>query len=171
MTPKWYVLQVNTGTEIDVAAELQRRGYWAVVPIEGRMIRRGGTWIQKPYVVFSGYVFIFIDYSWAKYYALTGIKGVIKILGGGKEPTPLFDDESEIILKLTELLISPSEVAFNEDGSYTVVSGFLKDVTDNIVKIDKHAKRAIVKVTLGGNERTIKVSIKTYSKIPERTED
>ena len=170
MTPKWYVLQVNTGTETAVAAELQRRGYWAVVPIEERMIRRGGSWIQEPYVVFTGYVFIFVDYSWAKYYAMTGIKGVIKILGGGKEPISLSDTESEFILKLTELLMSPSEIAFDDDGTYTVISGFLKDMTESIVKIDKHAKRATVTVTIGGEEKVIKVSIKTIDQIPERTE-
>ena len=170
MTPKWYVLQVNTGTEVEVAAELQRRGYWAVVPIEERMIRRGGTWMQQPYVVFSGYVFIFVDYSWAKYYIMTGIKGVIKILGGGKEPVSLSDSESEFILKLTELLMSPSEIVFNDDGTYTVISGFLKEVPDSIVKIDKHAKRATVKVTIGGEEKEFKVSIKIVDQIPERTE-
>ena len=170
MTPKWYVLQVNTSSEITVAEELQRRGYWAVVPIEERMIRRGGSWIQEPYVVFTGYVFIFVDYSWAKYYAMTGIKGVMKILGGGKEPLSLTDDESEFMLKLTELLMSPSEVRLNDDGSYTVISGFLKEVSDSIVKIDNHAKRAIVKVTIGGADKTIKVSIKTIKQIPERTE-
>ena len=170
MTPKWYVLQVKTGTEIDISAELQRRGYWAVVPIEERQIRRGGVWIQQPYVVFTGYVFIYIDYSWAKYYAITGIKGIIKILGGGKEPLSLTTEESEFILNLTELLMVPSEVAINEDGSYSVVSGFLCEVEDSITKIDKHARRAVVKVTIGGTEKTIKVSIAIRKQTPEQTE-
>ena len=45
---KWYMLQVKTGTETSVASELQKRGYWSVVPVENRMIRRDGRWIQEP---------------------------------------------------------------------------------------------------------------------------
>lgn len=168
---KWYVLQVKTGTEIDIAAELQKRGYWAVVPVENRLIRRGGAWIQQPYVVFTGYVFIYVDYNWAKYYAMSGIKGVIKILGGGKEPVCLSDDESDFILKLTDLLITPSVIKINEDGSFDVISGFLSEISDRIAKIDKHAKRATVKVTIGGTVRSIRVSINIEKQMPEQTED
>lgn len=167
---KWYVLQVKTGTEIDVAAELQKRGYWAVVPVENRLIRRGGTWIQQPYVVFTGYVFIYVDYNWAKYYAMSGIRGVIKILGGGKEPVCLSYDESKFILKLTDLLIAPSVIRISEDGSFEVISGFLSEISDRIVKIDKHAKRATVKVTIGGATKNIRVSINTEEQTPEQTE-
>ena len=171
MTPKWYVLQVKAGTEIDVAAELQRRGYWAVVPVEQRLIRRRRKWEQKPYVVFVGYVFLYIDYSWAKYYAITGVKGVIKILGGGQNPVFLYDEESEFMLNLTELLMAPSIIQFNDDDTYTVINGFLLKVKDSIIQIDRHAKRATVKVMIGGVEKTIKVSINIQKQMPEQTED
>ena len=169
MTPKWYVLQVKTGSETDIASELQRRGYWSVVPVENRMIRRSGKWIQEPYIVFTGYVFVYLDYTWARYYAMSGIKGVVRILGGGMDPTPLSDDESKFILRLTELLIAPSVIRFTEDH-YDIISGFLSEIPDQIIKIDRHAKRAAVKVFLAGSEKVIKVSFKT-DQIPERTED
>ena len=167
---KWYVLQVKTGTETSVASELQKRGYWSVVPVENRMIRRDGKWIQEPYILFTGYVFVYLNYTWAKYYAMTGIKGVVRILGGGKEPSSLSAKESEFILHLTELLIAPSVLRFTESGNYEIVSGFLAEIPDQIIKIDKHAKRASVKITLAGSEKVIKVSFKT-EQIPERTED
>ncbi|SCX21116.1 Transcription termination factor nusG, partial [Ruminococcaceae bacterium P7] len=69
---KWYVLQVRTGYEEKIAAELNSRGYAAVVPLENRLIRRGGKWQPQPYIVFSGYVFVYLDYSWAQYYAMAG---------------------------------------------------------------------------------------------------
>ena len=165
----WYVLQVKTGAELAVAAELQKRGYWAVVPVENRMIRRGGKWNPEPYIVFTGYVFVYLNYTWAGYYAMTGIKSVVRILGGGKDPSPLSTEESKFILRLTELLISPSVIRFTDD-KYEIVSGFLSEIPDQIIKIDKHAKRASVKVTLAGTEKIIKVSFKT-EQIPERTED
>lgn len=170
MNNKWYVLQVKNGSETAVAVELQKRGYWAVVPVENRMIRRSGKWEQAPYIVFTGYVFVYLNYTWAGYYAMSGIKGVIRILGGGKDPTPLAPDESKFILSLTELLISPSVIRLNDDGTYQIISGFLKEISDQIVKIDRHAKRATVKIVLAGLEKTIKVSFKA-EQMPERTED
>lgn len=166
---QWYVLQVKTGSELAVANELQKRGYWAVVPIENRMIRRSGKWVQTPYIVFTGYVFVYLNYTWAGYYAMSGIKGVVRILGGGKEPIPLSIEESKFILRLTELLIAPSVLRFNAEGKYEIVSGFLSEILEHIIKIDKHAKRASVKITLAGSEKVIKVSFKT-EQIPERTE-
>ena len=50
---KWYVLHVQTGKELNVAGSLRSRGFSAVVPLENRVIRKGGKWIQKKYVVFS----------------------------------------------------------------------------------------------------------------------
>ena len=167
---RWYVLQVKTGTETAVAAELQKRGYWAVVPVENRIIRRRGSWIQEPYIVFTGYVFVYLNYTWAGYYAMSGIKGVVRILGGGKDPSPLSSEESNFILRLTELLIAPSVIRFSDDGKYKIISGFLAEIQDQIIKIDKHAKRASVKIPLAGMEKVIKVSFKA-EQIPERTED
>lgn len=88
-TGKWYILQVTTGKETEVKNELLRRGVQAVVPIEKRMIHRGKKWTTKEYVVFVGYVFIKIMHSWSQYYILSGINGVIRLLGGGKHPEPL----------------------------------------------------------------------------------
>ena len=78
-------------------------------------------------------------------------------------------DESKFILRLTELLIAPSVIRFDAEGQYQIVSGFLTEIRDHIIKIDKHAKRASVKITLAGSEKVIKVSFKT-EQIPERTE-
>ena len=85
---KWYILQVQTGSELDVQKELLRRGVEAVVPLENRQIHRAKQWISKQYIVFSGYVFIRVMYSWSQYYILSNINGVIRLLGGGHQPEP-----------------------------------------------------------------------------------
>lgn len=168
---KWYVLQVKTGYEEKVAAELNNRGYTAVVPIENRQIRRGGKWQSQPYIVFTGYVFVYLDYSWAKYYAMSGIHGVVKLLGGGVEPTPLSKQEAVFIIRLSKMLVQPSVLKFNEDGSYECISGFLADNKEKIVKVERRYKRAIVLVTIAGEEKQIKVSFTEAVKTPEQTED
>lgn len=169
---KWYVLHVRTGSELDIAEQLRKRGFSAVVPTENRIIRKGGKWTQKIYIVFAGYVFIYMDYSWSKYYAMSGIYGIIKILGGGQNPTPLSKSETEFILKLSELLAQPSMLKFKDDNSYEVISGFLADYTDNITKVERRYKKATVKVTVAGEEKEIKVSfVEDTEQTPEQTED
>ena len=169
---KWYVLHVRTDSELDIAEQLRKRGFSAVVPTENRVIRKGGKWTQKIYIVFAGYVFVYMDYNWSKYYAMSGIYGIIKILGGGQNPTPLSKDEAEFILKLSELLAEPSVLKFKDDNSYEVISGFLADYTDNITKVERRYKKATVKVTVAGEEKEIKVSfVEDTEQTPEQTED
>lgn len=169
---KWYVIHVRTGSELDIAEQLRKRGFSAVVPTENRVIRKGGKWTQKIYIVFAGYVFVYMDYNWSKYYAMSGIYGIIKILGGGQNPTPLSKSETEFILKLSELLAEPSVLKFKDDNSYEVISGFLADYTDNITKVERRYKKATVKVTVAGEEKEIKVSfVEDTEQTPEQTED
>jgi transcription antitermination factor NusG len=168
----WYVLHVKTGLEEQVAERLQSRGFTAVVPIENRVIRRKGKWVQEPYIVFTGYVFIYLDYSWGKYYAMSGIDGIIKILGGGQNPTPLNKSEIEFISYLTEMLEKPSVIRFTDNDNYEVVSGFLLDYQDNIVEIKRRYKKATVKVTIANVEKNFTVSfVEDTEQTPVQTED
>lgn len=46
---KWYILQVQTGLELDVQKELLRRGVEAIVPLENRQIHRAKQWMGLSY--------------------------------------------------------------------------------------------------------------------------
>lgn len=103
---------------------------------------------------------------------MNNISGIIKILGGGQNPIPLSESESEFVLKLSDLLSEPSVLKFNDDNSYKVVSGFLTDYADKIVKIERRYKKATVKVTVAGEEKEIKVSfIEDTEQMPEQIAD
>lgn len=154
---KWYILQVQTGSELDVQKELLRRGVEAVVPLENRQIHRAGHWISKQYIVFAGYVFIRMMYSWSQYYILSNINGVIRLLGGGHQPEPLTQSETEWILSLNDLLKEPSVIKLT-DNNYEVISGVLFDLKDNIIKLERHYRRAYVKLHIAGQEQIIKFS-------------
>ena len=153
---KWYVLQVLTGTETEVKQELIRRGVSAVVPIENRMIRQGGKWKEKEYIVFPGYVFINVQYTWSQYYIISGIRQIIRILGGGENPEPLSDNEYDLIIRQAELFKEPSVIKFTENG-YEIKSGILLLLQDNIKKIDRHTRRAAVCMMTAGTETVIKL--------------
>lgn len=169
---KWYVLHVRTGQELEIAERLKSRGFSAAVPTENRVIRKGGKWIQQVYIVFTGYVFVYMNYSWSKYYAMSGIYGIIKILGGGQNPTPLSKAEAEFILKLSEMLVEPSVLKFSDDNSYEIVSGFLSEYADKITKVERRYKKATVKISVAGEDKEIKVSFtEDIGQTPEQTAD
>lgn len=155
---RWYVLQVSTGEELSVMTELHRRGVAAIVPLENRAIRSKGKWTTRKYVIFPGYVFINMKYSWSQYYIMSGIKGIIRLLGGGNSPEPLSENDVELIIKDTELFAEPSVLKFNDDGSYEIISGVLLKLKDNIKKLDRHARRATVEIMLAGKKTEIKLS-------------
>ena len=58
-----YVLQVQTGKELTVRAQLLRDGISADVPRERIIIRKGGLWSKMIKNLFPGYVFVDIDFS------------------------------------------------------------------------------------------------------------
>ncbi len=155
---KWYVLQVTTGKELEILKQLRRRGVTAVVPIERRNIRKGGSWSLQDYTVIPGYVFIRIRYNWSKYYVMSGISGIIKILGGGKNPTPLERDEAARIVTMSELIKEPSELSFDENGDFTVVSGALAELEQYITKVKRRYKRVELEVPLAGEKQKITLS-------------
>ena len=67
----WYVIQVMTGKEDDIAGKLKEQGIRALVPKENRLIRSGGSWSQREYILFAGYVFLNMNYNADNYYKVT----------------------------------------------------------------------------------------------------
>ena len=59
----WYVLQVMTGDELNVADKLRQHRIGVMVPQEQRAIRSAGSWHYKDFVLFRGYVFVKLEYT------------------------------------------------------------------------------------------------------------
>lgn len=156
MNSRWYVLQVSTGEEYEVVKQLKTRGVKAIAPVENRVIRRGKKWITQPYLLFPGYVFVEIQYSYGLYYTLSGIRQVLRILPNGQNPLPLTNTEAKRLTKMAELLHEPSIVKFDLNGDYEVVKGALKDL--KIVKMRRRYRRAEAEIALMGRKHTITLS-------------
>ena len=80
----WYVVQVRTGEERDIAAKLTDMGFQTLAPVENRPVRSGGAWGTKEYVLFPGYVFLQMDYNAGNYYRLKAVPGIVKLLPGSR---------------------------------------------------------------------------------------
>ena len=156
MNSRWYVLQVCTGMEFEIKKQLKARNVISSVPIENRIIRRGSKWIEQEYLLFPGYVFVRIEYSYGLYYTLSGVRGVLKILPGGQNPIPLTVDEARLITELSELMKEPSVIEFDSNGEYRVVKGALSRL--KIVNMRRRQRRAEAEITLMGKPHNITLS-------------
>lgn len=150
-----YVLHVLSTEELKIKKAIERNNLKAYVPRENRLIRCNGKWQQREYNLFAGYVFVESEDIKEDYYNIT-VPGVIKILGN---PTELSGaDEKWIRLLINDdKAIQPSTAIINDDGSITITEGITKNLP--IAKIDKHAKRARLKLNFGDVAKVINLSL------------
>lgn len=159
----WYVIQVMTGKEDDVAGKLKEQGIRALVPKENRLIRSGGSWSQREYILFTGYVFLNMNYNADNYYKVKGIPGVIQFLGDSRNPSRLSYLEAEWINLLTgadNAPIEPTVVRILEDGSLKAVKGVLEKFENRIVKVDKRSRKATFEITICNEKKEVQLSIR-----------
>ena len=151
-----YVLHVQTGNEMAVRDELRRMWCNAMVPREITLDRKDGKTTQRERVLFQGYVFVDMHMDLQSYYKIRSIPHVIKFLGGGT-PLKLSTAEARYIEWLAGggKPLQPSEL--DEDG--TVMTGPLKGHEQDIVAMNKRAKRAKLRITLAGEPQEISLSV------------
>lgn len=158
----WYVLQVKTGDEVMVRKHLINIGVIAHSPQEQRLIHKGGEWQPKLYTLFNGYVFVQCEFNADTYYKVKSIPSVIKWLGTAPaSPTPLSCAEAEWIRELSngDKPLEPSNLTVDSDGNNIVTSGVLKSFERSIVKIDRHAKKATIEITVANETKSIQLGI------------
>lgn len=156
MNKRWYVLQVSTGKEIEVKNRLEQQGYKVLVPLLEKQIRRKGVWNKQFDVIFTGYVFVKLDYRWSDYYYMCTLPDVIKILGGGRSPIPLSDEEIMTVRKL-DMLSSASLVKF-EDSKLIPLKGLLLEFKDSLISYKRRQKRAVIELVIAKTKTKVTVS-------------
>lgn len=159
----WYVIQVMTGKEDDIAGELNRQNIRALVPKENRLIRSGGSWQHREYILFTGYIFLNMNYTADNYYKIKNIPGVIRFLGDSRNPSRLSYLEAEWITLLTgedNAPVEPTVVKVQEDGSIKVVKGILEKFENRIIKYDKRSRKATFEITICNEKKEVQLSIR-----------
>ena len=165
----WYVLQVSTGQETAVRGELQKMNILALVPMENRLIRKGGGWTHKEYTLFPGYVFVNLEYTAENYYRVKEIPAVIRFLGAsGLAPSQLTYLEAEWVKTLAGINgqpLQPTKVRELPDGSLKIVEGVLSHFAPRTIQYDKRSRRAKVEITLCGEPRTVQLSVEVVGSV------
>lgn len=155
-----YVLQVQTGKELAVRSELERKNISAFVPRERILIRKGGLWSKMIKLLFPSYVFVDINYNAELFHKIKPVSGVIRFLG---QPTALHEHEAEMVLWLSNggEIIEPSAVNVDDNGNVIGYEGFLQGQESRIKYLNLRQKKAAVEVKFGGKIHKANLGITT----------
>ena len=155
-----YALQVMTGMEAEITRNLRKKGVDAQCPQERRMIRRGGKWQEQLYTLFPSYIFVTTPDVYRIYYAVRNEDGVLHWLGATKGTPEALSarEEANILCLAGDSPLPPSEAALQEDGTLDFTSGPLAHLKELLESVNRHDRRATVRMPVGGEDKTITLS-------------
>lgn len=169
-SPKWYVMQVRTGTEENICIQCKKDIEEDVLekcflPYYEEKRRVQGQWKILKKILFPGYVFVITQDIEKLYQQLKRVIGLTKLLGLGREIIPLTEKE---IGFLTRFGGENQVVAMSEGiivGSKVLVnSGPLQGMEGYIQKINRHKRRAYLKLPFFGRTQNVQVGLEIVEK-------
>ena len=158
----WYVIQVYTGKELEIAQQCRDRvvmeGEDVFVPLAERWTKIRGERTLITSRLFPGYVFIETERIEDFYKRLNRIFAMTRVLRTGDEMTPIQKEEEAHLRKLggEEHVVKYSE-GYIEGDKLVVTSGPLKDFEGNVKKILRHKRLVVMEFSLLG--RSVEVTL------------
>ena len=143
-----------TGREEEVARELeQRMGVRAIAPVRQHYFRRQGSFEVLEDRVFPGYVFFASDDPDIPVQQLSIVERAIRVIRYDAESWVLRGDDAKLAERLFKCggVIELSRARF-VDGRLRILDGFLKPYENDIRKVDRRHRVAMVKTRINDRE-------------------
>ncbi|MEK4853063.1 antiterminator LoaP [Paenibacillus sp. FSL H7-0756] len=160
----WYVIYVQTGYEEIVQRYIKYKyqgEYTTLTPKRMLFEKRDGKYVSVIRKMFPGYVFIQYNMDNYSYHLINDLPKVRKILCNGLDFIHVDADEMNPILDLldTNGIIGDSAAKMNA-ATTEFISGPLKGREHLICKINKHTRRAKIRLELLGETKMIDLGFK-----------
>lgn len=168
----WYVLFVRGGMEETLSAFLNSQGLSSFIPRMQVVHRRQGRTQLVEKIMFPGYLFLESDLDQTE--IDNQIKelrkrrsGVVKLLKFDKDGTPaLRPEEKEYLEKLLgKDRIMEHSVGLIRGGKVIISEGPLQGFESQIIKIDRHKRRALLELDMCGQKTQVSVSLEIIQKL------
>ena len=162
----WYVIQTLKGRENKVADEVIRdvaqEGEKVFVFENEMQYRVKGKWIKDTNPFFPGYIFVEMnkDRVEAFDFRLRKEKHPLKLMGIDGKITPIRTEEEEFLIRLggAEHVVRYSE-GYRVGDRVEITSGSFKGWRGEIGKLDRHKRRAKLKVIFLGQELEVDIGL------------
>lgn len=160
LEPAWYVLQVLTGKEQDVAEAIRAAGLPVMAPVKIVPEHRHDKWRDVRRTVFPGYVFLRCCMTTRMYYYLKGQQHALRLLGSVGNPEPVPDDQMEVVRIFDnngqDFGVS---MGVKAKSKTTITDGPLVGLSTYITSIDQRQRRAVVEVEILGTKHRIHAGV------------
>ncbi|MDE5779385.1 MAG: antiterminator LoaP [Lachnospiraceae bacterium] len=165
----WYVVQVMTGNEHQVAAlckeSLLNEQEEVFIPMYERKRKVRGDYEIVKAVLFPGYVFFQTEDVEGLFYCLKNVSGLTRILQTGEEFTPLHESEVAFLSRFggKEHVVEFS-VGYIEGDKVVITEGPMADWQGKVKKIDRHKRIAVLEVEFFGRITDVTVGLEIVEK-------
>ncbi len=151
----FYAIQVRSRTEARYIALTRTRnddlGENLFFLRRSLRVKKGGTWREEQAPIFSGYVFLRVDAINAETSGLLRtLQGFIRFLPANDRIAPLDAHDEAMLRHFLSFgeVVEKSIVEFDENRRIRVISGPLKGLDGQIIKVDRRKQRARVRLAL-----------------------
>ncbi len=166
-TPRWYVIQVISGTEENVKQSLfqRRESFWlekyildVFVPTHDVVsVRAGGTKVKKKKNILPGYILVEMVVSNESWYIVRNTPNVTGFLGAGNVPVPVSGEELDKLRGKIDQNEETFTTKFQVGDIALITKGPFEGNEGNITDINEKKGLLKVNVNLLGRDTPIEL--------------
>lgn len=171
---KWYVVHTYAGYENKVKNNLTKRIetmgmkekiFSVLVPTEDELEIKDGKkkLVQKK--IFPGYVLVEMIMEDASWYVVRNTAGVTGFVGSGTKPTPLPEEEVQVILKQSSGELPRRKVALKVGEKVRITTGPFVEFYGAIQEVNPQKEKIRVLVSIFGRETPVELDYGQVEKL------
>jgi len=171
---RWYAIHTYSGYEDNVARNLKQRieslGYEdkifnVLVPKEKKIKIKGGKRETYEEKVYPGYVLVEMVVSDDSWYIVRNTPNVTGFIGAGVIPTPLSQDEVDMLMKRMGVEEPKFKLDIAPGDSVKITDGPFKDMDGRVAEVDEARGRVKVLVSMFGRETPVELDFLQIKKL------
>ena len=169
---KWYAIQTYAGSEMSVKRAIENifaqlgvedRLQEVVVPTEDVIEVKNGEKKISERCLYPGYVFANIDLDMNIWHKIQSLPKVSRFIGESKKPTPLTDNDINLILEKARTKSAPKpKISFDIGESVRITDGPFANFTGVVEEYDMIHGTLKLNVSIFGRSTPVEI---TYSQV------
>jgi len=169
----WYVVHCYSGYENKVRHSIEQRIetmgmtdkiFDVIVPTEEEIEVKDGKRKTVEKRVFPGYILVEMIMDEDSWYVVRNTPNVTGFVGMGNEPTPLRDDEVDVIMERMSSETPRVKVNFKVGEKVRIVSGPFNDFPGTVANIDPDKAKVRVMVNFFGRDTPVELDFMEVEK-------
>ncbi len=170
----WYALHTYAGYEDAVVRNLKQRIeslgmedkiFSVIAPMEKRIKIKGGKRRTVEEKIYPGYVLVEMIVTDDSWYVVRNTPRVTGFVGSGTTPTPLSQDEVDILFKRMQVEEPRYKFDVSEGDIVRITDGPFKDYEGKVSGVDEERGKVKVLVSIFGRETPVELDFLQVKKI------